>query len=159
MEGTVDYRIEESLTYLIRRILLLSRTALDARLRASGGPTDTQWRLLHYLHLGGPLQLAELARACDVDPAGMTRLIDRLERKGLCRRFRAPADRRVVNVMLTARGTEAAERLAPQLSQIRAELLSGFDDVQIGEVRGFLERIADNTRRLEGGGQFTTKPP
>ncbi|SCK22687.1 transcriptional regulator, MarR family [Variovorax sp. HW608] len=141
-----DYRIEESVAYLIRRILMLTRTGLDARLRASGGPTGTQWRLLHYLHLRGPLQVAELARFCEIDPPGMTRLIDRLERQGLCRRLRAPADRRVVNVMLTERGREAAERLAPELRQIQAELLLGFEEAEIGELRGLLERIVDNAQ-------------
>ncbi|SEB25088.1 MarR family winged helix-turn-helix transcriptional regulator [Variovorax sp. YR216] len=145
-----EYRIDDSFAYLIRRILVLTRTTLDARLRQAGGPTGTQWRLLHYLFLRGPLQVAELARLCETDPAGMTRMLDRLVRQGLCQRLRAPADRRVVNVMLTERGRESAKRLAPELQQIQAELLRGFDDSEVGELRGFLERILDNGQTLGG---------
>ncbi|MEJ8814674.1 MarR family transcriptional regulator [Variovorax ureilyticus] len=141
-----DYRIDDSFAYLIRRILSLSRTTLDARLRQAGGPTGTQWRLLHYLNLRGPLQIVELARLCETDPAGITRMIDRLVRQGLCQRVRAPADRRVVNAMLTERGRESPRGLAPELQRIQAELLRGFDDSEVGELRGLLERMVDNAQ-------------
>jgi DNA-binding MarR family transcriptional regulator len=48
--------------------------------------------------------VAELARELNTDPGAMTRLLDRLECKGLCRRSRSTDDRRVVNIELTPEG-------------------------------------------------------
>ena len=41
----------------------------------------------------------------------MTRLLDRLESKGLCKRLRSTDDRRVVNVALTDEGQKAADKV------------------------------------------------
>ena len=59
--------------------------------------------------------VAALARLCQLDAGGMTRLLDRLETKGLVRRERSQEDRRVVNLELTDEGRAAA--LDPAVSE------------------------------------------
>lgn len=138
--------IEEDPNLLIRRILALASTAVNARLRGIEGPTGSQWRPLHCLYLHGSLRVIELARVCEIDPAGMTRLIDRLERKGLCRRSRSPSDRRVVEVFLTERGAESEQRVAPVLERVQHELLADFDAAQRKNLLQLLARLANNAR-------------
>ncbi|BEP58739.1 MULTISPECIES: MarR family winged helix-turn-helix transcriptional regulator [unclassified Variovorax] len=140
------YDIEEDLNLLIRRILALASTAVNARLRGIGGPTESQWRPLHFLYIRGPLRIIELALLCEIDPAGMTRLIDRLERKGLCRRSRSLSDRRVVEVLLTERGAESAQRVAPVLERVRHELLADFNTAQRKNLLQLLVRLTNNAR-------------
>jgi len=143
------YDIEGDLNLLIRKILSLASTAVNARLRGVDGPTESQWRPLHFLYIRNPLRIIELARLCEIDPAGMTRLIDRLERKGLCRRSRSQSDRRVVEVFLTERGAESAQRVAPVLEHAQHELLADFDTAQRKNLLQLLVRLANNA----GGGR------
>ncbi|MNT32835.1 Transcriptional regulator SlyA [compost metagenome] len=144
--GVHGYDVQEDLGLLIRRILALASSAVNARLRDIDGPTESQWRPLHYLLLHGPLRVIELARFCDVHSAGMTRLVDRLERKGLCRRQRSPSDRRAVEVFLTERGAESARQVAPVLDRVQAELLENFSAEQRDELFHLLVHFVNKTR-------------
>lgn len=139
-----DYDVNSDLPLLMRRILALASLSVNARFRDVDGLTESQWRLLHHLLLNGPLRVIELARACEIDSAGMTRLIDRLERKGLCRRQRSASDRRVVEVFLTEHGAEDARRFAPVLDGLQADLLASFSEDQKSEMRSLLARMASN---------------
>ena len=138
-----SYDQEEDLNLLLRRILALASFFVNSRLRNIGGPTEAQWRPLHCLYTRGSLRVIELARFCEIDPAGMTRLIDRLEHKGLCRRLRSPLDRRVVEVILTERGAESAKRVELILHRVQAELLADFDSEQRNDLLHLLSRLAN----------------
>jgi len=145
-DGIPGYDVEQDLSLLIRRILGIASLAVNIRLRDIDGPTESQWRPLHLLYVRGPLRVIELARLCEIDPAGMTRLLDRLERKGLCRRTRSPLDRRVVEVSLTAQGEESAKRVAPVLDHVQFELLADFDVAQQKDLLHLLARSSRNSR-------------
>src|SRR5574343_1226934 len=60
---------------------------------------------------------AELVRLLNLDSGAMTRMLDRLEQKGLLTRERSQADRRQVYLRLT----EAGEALGVQVPQIAAD--------------------------------------
>ena len=98
-----DYGTEESVGYLMRRVVNGIAQGVDRRLE-SVGLTNAQWVPLLKLHLHHGATVAELARGCQVDAGAMTRMLDRLEAKALIKRVRSTADRRVVNIELTADG-------------------------------------------------------
>ena len=114
-----NYRPEESIGYMMRRILTVHQPDGRARLCEPGGPTYPQWIPLYKLHMGMATTVAELARECQLDTGAMTRLLDRLEAKGLCRRVRSVSDRRVVNIELTDEGRAAAEQVPQCLAVCR----------------------------------------
>jgi DNA-binding MarR family transcriptional regulator len=71
----------------------------------------------------GPTEQRHLVEATGSDKAGIMRVVDDLERKGLAVRKSVPADRRVRAVEITPKGTEvfdaahmAAEPLAERLA-------------------------------------------
>ena len=88
-----NYRPEDSVGYLMRQILTSMAQGIDTQL-ADSDLTNAQWMPMLKLHLGHASTVAELARACNLDAGAMTRLLDRLEAKGLCTRTRSEADRR-----------------------------------------------------------------
>ncbi|MFP3608176.1 MarR family transcriptional regulator, partial [Paraburkholderia sp. SIMBA_053] len=53
----------------------------------------------------------ELSRVMSYDSGSMTRLLDRLEKKGFLQRTRSDADHRMVKLELTPQGHEAAQQL------------------------------------------------
>ena len=64
-----------------------------------------QLSALSVIVFGGPITLGALAAAEQVRPPTITRLVATLEEGGLVTREVDPADRRVVRVTATARGT------------------------------------------------------
>ncbi|ETK37638.1 MarR family transcriptional regulator [Microbispora corallina] len=85
-----------------------------------------------------------LAAEVGTDTAGMTRLLDRLEAKGLLARRPHPGDRRSVVVEVTPEGRALAPRLAPVFGTASARLLSGFSEEEVLQVTGLLRRMLDN---------------
>ena len=76
----------------------------------------------------------------------MTRLLDRLEAKGLCRRVRSVSDRRVVNIELTDEGRESARGIPVVLSRVQNAYLGGFSVDEFHALKGYLRRILVNAQ-------------
>src|SRR5215207_7780198 len=121
-----DYHAEESVGHMMRRITSIVGQAVANQMSEPSGPTFPQWAPLYKLHMGHATTVAELARECQLDTGAMTRLLDRLEAKGLCRRVRSLSDRRVVNIELTEEGREAARQVPHVLCSVQNEVLAGF---------------------------------
>lgn len=64
---------------------------------------------LSVVAFGGPLSLAELAKAEQVRPPTMSRIVDALVAAGLVTREAAPGDRRSVRIAVTEAGREMIE--------------------------------------------------
>jgi DNA-binding MarR family transcriptional regulator len=78
--------------------------------------TGMQWEPLLMLWLGRADTVAGLARVIQMGDASMSRMLDRLERRTWCGASAATADRRVVNLHLTAKGRKVANRSGPSWS-------------------------------------------
>jgi DNA-binding MarR family transcriptional regulator len=102
--------------------------------------------------------VAELARVCNLDAGAMTRLLDRLEAKGLCKRVRSETDRRVVNIELTAAGTQAASDIPEILSGVQNAHLVGFSADEFETLRSYLRRILNNAKSISELAHETTTP-
>lgn len=145
------YLAQESIGYLMRRIVTHMAQEVERRMEPSG-LTNAQWVPLLKLQLGDASTVAELARTCELDAGAMTRLLDRLETKGLCRRIRSCEDRRVVNLELTQEGREAAKAIPAVLSRMQNECLVGFTVEEWQTLKGYLRRILDTVQTLHAPG-------
>ena len=137
------YCADESVGYLMKLVLKGIAHAADKRLEPQG-ITHAQWAPLLILRRVRASTVAELARELQTDPGAMTRLLDRLESKGFCRRHRSTDDRRVVNIELTAEGEIAAEKVPAELAQVLNEHLAGFSKTEWTQLKNFLERMIAN---------------
>ena len=148
-----NYRAEESIGFMMKRILSSISQTMESRLCEPGGPTYPQWIPLHKLHVGPATTVAELARECQLDTGAMTRLLDRLEAKGLCRRVRSVADRRVVNIELTDEGRAAAQEVPQFLARVQNEYLAGFSVEEWEQLKSYLRRMLDNAQAISARGE------
>jgi len=148
-----DYTAEQSIGHIMRRITATVGQLVANKMSEPGGPTFPQWAPLFKLHLGHATTVAELARECQLDTGAMTRLLDRLEAKGLCRRVRSVSDRRVVNIELTEEGREAARQVPHVLCSVQNEILTGFSREEWQQLKGFLLRILDNAQAAAARGE------
>ena len=142
-----DYRPEDSLGYLMRQILGRLAHEIEHQL-AHTDLTNAQWIPLFKLYRGQATPVAELARECNLDAGSMTRLLDRLETKGLCKRVRSETDRRVVNIELTSTGYKAASDIPEILSGVQNAHLAGFSAAEFENLRDYLRRILKNAQSI-----------
>ena len=87
---------------------------------------------------------SSLCRNISYDPGAMTRMIDRLEQKGLIRRVPNPEDRRATNLELTTAGKALFPQLLEAKETVQKQFLRGFSTEDIATLEGLLNRILDN---------------
>jgi DNA-binding MarR family transcriptional regulator len=108
---------------LVDAVLAASRALVAVAARSlvnvAGDVTLVQYRVLVELAARGPQRVADLAAVLGVDPSTVTRMCDRLVRKGLAYRRRASTDRRAVKISLAPAGRELVQDVTRQR---RAEL-------------------------------------
>ena len=151
------YKPEDSVGYLMRNILNLVAQAIEREF-APTELTNAQWMPLFKLYMGRANTAAELARECNLDAGATTRLLDRMEAKGLCERKRSESDRRVVHIALTEAGTRAAEGIPAVLCQVQNTHLQGFSPEEFETLKGLLRRILDNARALNAAHATSASP-
>lgn len=66
-----------------------------------------QPKILHLLTCSSRTQV-ELARACDIEPATVSKILDLMEQAGMIERVRSDKDRRSIQVQITEFGAAAA---------------------------------------------------
>ncbi len=117
--------------------------AIDQEL-APLGISHAQWIVVMLLGDGAASTAAELCKILIYDPGAMTRLLDRLEKKGVLRRVRTRGDRRTVRLELTAAGNKLYPRILETLVQIFNRLLRGFSKAEVRRLQRLLQRVVAN---------------
>jgi DNA-binding MarR family transcriptional regulator len=87
---------------------------------------------------------SELCKGISYDAGAMTRMLDRLEAKGLVRRTRSPDDRRLVNLELTEAGQAAYPRLREVSMRVLNHSLRDFTQDEARTLESLLQRLARN---------------
>jgi len=143
-----QYRPDDSVAYLMRRLITSFASEVQHELDPRG-LTNAQWVPIYKMSMGHGGTPAELARHCQLDAGAMTRTLDRLEAKGLIRRERSLEDRRVVNLVLTAEGREAASHIPQVLCKVLNAHLEGFSAQEVELLKSMLLRMIDNGQAIQ----------
>ncbi len=137
---------------LIKRVLASLLRRIDQRMQPLG-LTAMQWEPLALIYYENVDTVAALARESQVNCGSMTRMLDRLEAKGLLRRRRSEADRRVVHLELTAKGREVAQAIRPVAVEELEHYLEGFTPAEVSLLTQLLGRMLANGRRMDDEAQ------
>ena len=132
----VATRLHSAAIHLLRRL-----RAADTATGLSGPRLSA----LSVIVFGGPVTLGELARAEQVRPPTMSRLVTGLARDGLIERRRDPADGRVQRIRATPRGRallEAGRTRRVRLLTAELERLTRRDYAAIVSALPILESVA-----------------
>lgn len=89
----------------------------------------------------------EFCQLAGIDPGPMSRLLDRLEAKGIVRRVRDLEDRRQVNVVLTDKGAALCPQINVALHKVYGQLLDGFSEKEAQAFKHALESILLNAKQ------------
>jgi MarR family transcriptional regulator, organic hydroperoxide resistance regulator len=132
---------QEGVVSVMRTADLLRRRM--AALVEPHGITVQQFNVLRILRGGGPEGLPTLevgARMVEETP-GITRLLDRLESKGLVRRQRCPKDRRQHLCWITKEGLDLLASLDEPVVTHSQKMLNGLTRQEQSELVRLLERV------------------
>ncbi len=145
-----SYQPREGVGHLLNRVRTEMLSALDKALEADAELSaleisSAQFMVIAALALADTAKSAsDLCKGISYDAGAMTRMIDRLESKGLIRRNRRPDDRRVVHVELTEEGSRAYPRMREVSMDVVNRFLRGFSQVEARQLEGFLGRMLEN---------------
>ncbi len=114
----------------------------DQQLEGSG-VTRVQWVVLSALLREDGLTIRELARYLRVTDPAASRLVGRMEEKGLVVREADPSDRRVVRIRLTQMARSKKDLLG-MFQEVNQIMMEGFTPEEQDTLLALLERLVRN---------------
>ncbi|MGW6744250.1 MarR family winged helix-turn-helix transcriptional regulator [Streptomyces sp. NPDC055025] len=117
--------------------------ALERALQREHGLSVSEYGVLDVLSRegGSCLRMNQLSKAVVLSQSATTRLVGRLERRGLLQRYLCPDDRRGVYTEVTAEGRAALERARPTHDDSLAGALREAEE--LSELAPLVDALAD----------------
>ena len=141
----VDEATKEVLIAYVDAMILVE--PIQLRLWQDNGVTLTQLSVLRGLR-NGPQAIGRLGQGVGLAPASATRLVDRLERRGLVSRSRKDDDRRSVTVRLEPSGERLLGELRPLAGSHLQRAVERMSPGEREQVAAALKRLVNATREL-----------
>ena len=151
---SASYQPRRSIGALLSRVRVEMLAALDAELAADRrlAPLElsaAQFIVIALLAGEERKSASDLCKGISYDAGAMTRMLDRLEGKGLIRRSRSPEDRRLVHLELTDEGRAAYPRMRELSLAVANRFLHGFSKAEARTLESLLGRMLDNAQPAE----------
>lgn len=131
--------------YLLYQLASVSSGASEAfyRIVRSHGLKPPEWRVLGSLDGDEGATITGLADLSFMEQSRMTRLVERMEVKGLVRRMADQEDRRLVRVFYTDEGRALAALLITQAKEHEARMLSLLTPTEAARLKSLLQTLND----------------
>ena len=130
----------QSVGFMLSKARNLIVAEIDAALKELG-ITSQQMGILLSMKDGAATTPFELSKLLSIDTGLMTRMLDKLEAKGLLKRSRSVEDRRVVNLTLTKKGEEVEARVPQIAVRVLNARLRKFTKAEFEELRRLLGKF------------------
>lgn len=128
------------------RLLLQARESVMAHTRPSlreHGLSDQQWRVLRVLGEHGTVETGRVAREAYILGPSLTGVLARMERDGLIRRERDPADQRRTVVEATPKGLKLVDKLSRTVEAHHGWMEKSLGKQKLAELYGLLDRVIE----------------
>jgi DNA-binding MarR family transcriptional regulator len=144
----LDYLISGGLGHLVNAVRNTVFTALEHEL-APLELTSSQFIVVIGAMRGRARTVNEFCQFAGIDAGPMSRLLDRLEAKGIVRRVRGDIDRRQVNVELTPKGSALYPQIMEIISRVYGQFLDGFSAAEAAQLQALLQRLLTNRKAAD----------
>jgi DNA-binding MarR family transcriptional regulator len=126
-----------------------SRIALyqDAVAR-SLGLSANDMRCFRVLNSVGSMTPGQLARETGFTTGGITKILDRLEKRGAIVRHHETKDRRTITVQVKPSARMAFNGATIDFDQMTTSLLEGYDQQELATIKHFMQSSMDTMARL-----------
>ena len=143
--------LSNSLGAQINIVARALRTALEKELTADDA-TPSHWMLLMALGEKDHQSQTGLGRLIHLDNATITRIVDKLEEKGLLKRKQDKSDRRTQIVSLTEQGWKVYRRWIKLGEKVNAKAAEGLKTKEISQLMRWLEILQENLDYMNSNG-------
>ena len=133
-----------SLGLLFRQVRDAMWARMEAELAANGHDLNFSQYITLKTLAHGPAGVTELARAAYLHPGAMTRLLDKLEERGLLARESVPGDRRALQIVLTESGRAMWEVISPSAQRVHERAMAHLSYDERDELIRLLTQVRDN---------------
>ncbi|MGA7782224.1 MAG: MarR family transcriptional regulator [Paraburkholderia sp.] len=134
------FSLTQSVGFLLTKARNLITAEMDTGLKDLD-ITGQQMGILLAMQRGLASTPFELSKMLSVDTGLMTRMLDKLETKGLLERSRSLDDRRVVNLVLTKKGKEIAAQIPGIAPEVLNARLKKFTKAEFEELCRLLHKF------------------
>jgi DNA-binding MarR family transcriptional regulator len=135
------FGVDHSLGYWIARVHTRLTQLGTQRTRVELGVTGQQAWIIFLLASGRCSSPSDIAHECGIDLSAVTRILDRVEKRGLLRRIRSTKDRRLIDIELTESGRLLAARVPKIVDSVFQLAQAGLTDAEVGFLNSLLRRI------------------
>ncbi|NPT44995.1 MarR family transcriptional regulator [Paraburkholderia sp. 1N] len=135
-----NFMLTQSVGFMLTKARNMITADMDAALKDLD-ISSQQMGILLSLTRGIATTPFELSKLLGIDTGLMTRMLDKLETKGLLERSRSVDDRRVVNLTLTDKGEEVAAQIPEVAPHVLNEHLKKFTKAEFEELRRLLRKF------------------
>jgi DNA-binding MarR family transcriptional regulator len=141
-------KAEEAAVSLLRTVAVLSQSMEDFLKKHD--LTRTQFNVLRILRGAGEVgwSCKEIGERLVQREPDITRLLGRLEKRGLISRRRDPVDRRSVLSRITQRGLSLLETLQPELSRMSRDQFRTVKEDELEKLLATLDKIRAVTAQM-----------
>jgi DNA-binding MarR family transcriptional regulator len=140
----------ENLGFMLQDVARLMRREFNRRVQELE-LTQAQWRALVMLSRHPGLRQCHLADMLEMQPISVGRLMDRMQAAGWVERRGDPADRRAVQLFLTAQAEPVLKGLRQHGADTRAKALQGITREEQEQFFGILMRMRANMADTDSG--------
>ena len=152
LKQKVPFRSREQEAYLsLLRTADALQSSVEAKLNEFG-LTGTQYNALRIMRGAGPegLPCSEIGERMITRDPDITRLLNRLQKRGLVTRTRGKADRRVIHGKITSTGLKLLREMDEPIDQHGREMLK-----HVGQQR--LQQLIDLLELVRGGNKLAAE--
>jgi DNA-binding MarR family transcriptional regulator len=136
----------DSVGFVVREVWRLFARCLQPRI-AREGVSIGMWFVLRMLWDEDGMTQRELGERVGINGPTMVTALNSMERAGLVKRVHNQADRRKINVFLTARGRNLKSKLWPMAAEVLDLGLSGLNRSQVQTLNKMLAQVRQNLER------------
>ena len=151
---TVPVAVSTTFTHRnLPRLLLQAREAVMAHNRPwlrEHGLSDQQWRVLRVLGEHGVVETGRVAREAYILGPSLTGVLARMERDGLVRRERDPADQRRTVVEATPKGLKLVDKLSHAVESHYRWMEQTLGKAKLEQLYRLLDELIDSEQPAAG---------
>ena len=138
-----DRKLQQLVSYRLSRVQAKLNAQATKILRANGGLTLVQWRVLVLLRTFGETTVGHLARESQFDKALISRTAQSLVQQGFVRMRADEKDHRQHLLKMTAEGARIFDEAAPHMHARQEALVSSMSEKQLQVLFEALDRLED----------------
>lgn len=134
--------LEDHLGYWLRFVSNYVSSSFQRRL-AEKGVTVAEWVALRSLQEKSPCSLSQLVEEMGMDKGRVSRLVDRLHKRGFAHRKISRDDRRSVEIVITAAGQDLLPVLAGEADENDHQFFGHLSQKEARNLKVFLKNVVE----------------